>query len=56
MIRCKRTSLGDRMAALLVAMRRERDAKIEAKLRAGYRPRLDADGNARLVRVEGGGR
>ena len=50
----KPASLGDRMADYLIAMRRERDAKIEAKLKAGYRPRLDAKGNVVLVKVEGG--
>ena len=47
-------SLGDRMADYLIAMRRQRQAQIEAKLKAGYRPRLDANGNVMLVKVEGG--
>ena len=50
----KPTSLGDRMTDYLVAMRRQRQAKIEEKLKAGYRPRLDANGNVVLVKVEGG--
>ena len=50
----KPASLGDRMTDYLVEMRRQRQASIEAKLKAGYRPRLDAKGNVVLVKVEEG--
>lgn len=48
----KAVSLGDRMSDYLLEMRRQRQAQIEAKLKAGYRPRLDDKGNVVLVKVE----
>lgn len=46
------SSMADRMTDYLMEMRRQRQAQIEAKLKAGYRPRLDAKGNVVLVKVE----
>ena len=48
----KAASLGDRMSDYLLEMRRQRQAQIEEKLKAGYRPRLDDQGNVVLVKVE----
>lgn len=45
-------SVSERMAMLFVAIARDRQAKIEDKLQAGYRPRLDDRGNVVLVKVK----
>ena len=53
MARDKTISLSERMARRLREIAEERQAKIEHKLQAGYRPRLDDRGNVVLVKVKG---
>lgn len=45
-------SMAERMTERMLAMRRQRQAAIAAKLAAGHRPRLNDQGKVILVKVK----
>lgn len=52
MAKVTQTALSRRMAARLRGISEARQARIDHKLDNGYRPRLDHNGNAVLVKVK----
>lgn len=54
MAKVKVDSLADRMSDRLQELAEERQARVEEKLRDGYRPRLNERGQVVLIKVKGG--